>query len=98
MNFVNTCFEEGVFPDVFKISSILLLIKKSELIKNSIESDRPIANLSNVTFNLSSAIEYLEREPLVSHNNQPTVKTTETSLLYSFNSFVSFLDENKLFN
>ena len=103
VNFVNSCFEEGVFPDVFKTSFVLPLIKNSKLNKNSLDSYRPVANLlffSKVIERLIylQLLEYLDRESLLDPKQSAYRKyhSTETTLLYSFNSLLSFLDDKKV--
>ena len=99
---VNTCFEEGIFPSVFKISVIFPLLKKVKLDPNKLDSYRPV---SNITF-LAKVIERIKVVQLIEHFEKYQLidpfqsayrkhHSTETALIATLNDIVLHFDNGQ---
>ena len=100
---VNLYLISGVFPDIFKTSHVMPLLKKLSLSKVDIKNYRPVSNLNFVSKIVEKVIanqicSHVERKDL-SNQYQSAYKkfhSTETALLKVENDIILNMDEGRV--
>ena len=100
---VNSSLISGVFPDIFKTSHVMPLLKKPSLSKDNINNYRLVPNLNFVSKIIGKVIanrirSHLERNNL-SNQYQSAYKkfhSTETALLKVENDIILNMDEDRV--
>ena len=99
----NLSLISGVFPDIFKTSHVMPLLKKPSLAKDGMKNYRPVSNLNFVLKIVEKVIanrirSHLERNEL-SNQYQSAYKkfhSTETALLKVGNDIILNIDEGSV--
>ena len=96
---VNLSLISGVFPNIFKSSHVMPLLKKPSLSKDDMKNCRPVSNLNFVSKVIANRIRsHLERKVL-SNQYQSAYKkfhSIETALLKVENDIILNLDEGRV--
>ena len=98
----NLSFQEGCFPESFKIAQVTPLIKKPNLDPNNLSNYRPISNLNNISKILERLfMSRLQPHVLASGNFNPFQSayrrnhSTETALLCTLDNVFNSSDQGK---
>ena len=100
---VNLSLNSGVFPDIFKTSHVMPLLKRPSLPKDDMENYRPVSNLNFV----SKIIEKVRANRIRSHFGRNDLSnqyqsaynkfhSTETALLKVENDIILNIDEGSV--